>query len=120
LAGQPGAAPPRGWATYRDDRFGFALSYPAEVFTASLAESDGRVFRSGDGRARLDVMARPRGEESMSSLRRSMISKQYAAASFDYAPVRGSWFVLPGTRGLEMFYECGGFEVPIRRAARSP
>jgi hypothetical protein len=105
VTGQAGGGRPRGWTTYRDDRFAFSLSYPS-AFTA-LAESDDlkRVFRSGDGRARLVVRVRPRAEQSMESLRQSMINKQYAAANFDYAPVRGNWFVLSGTMGPDIFYE---------------
>jgi hypothetical protein len=105
----------RDWTTYRDDQFGFSLSYPAEVFTAKLARPDGldRIFRSRDGRAQLVVMVRSRSGESISSYRHSIINKRYAAATFDYTPVRESWFVLSGTKGQEMFYErvsfaCGG------------
>jgi curved DNA-binding protein CbpA len=106
---------PREWKTYRDDRFAYSLSYPAGVFTtekASPSRSD-QVLWSSEAGARLVAAARPRNGESIASYRRSIIESRYASATFDYAPVRDTWFVLSGTRGQEMFYErvsfaCGG------------
>jgi curved DNA-binding protein CbpA len=106
---------PREWKTYRDDRFAYSLSYPAGVFTtekASPSRSD-QVLWSSEAGARLVAAARPRSGETIASYRRSIIESRYASATFDYAPVRDTWFVLSGTRGQEMFYErvsfaCGG------------
>ena len=105
----------REWKTYRDERFAYSLSYPAWVFTtekASPSRSD-QVLWSSEAGARLVVSARPRSGETIASYRRSIIESRYASATFDYAPVRDTWFVLSGTRGQEMFYErvsfaCGG------------
>jgi hypothetical protein len=109
------AGPPRDWATYRDARFAFSLSYPRDVFTGELTPLDDhrRIFLSDDGRAQLVVMARVRTRETIASHRQSIINERYADARFDYTPIRDTWFVLSGTRGGDIFYEhsafaCGG------------
>jgi hypothetical protein len=115
LAPPAAVTAPREWKTYRDDRFAYSLSYPAGVFSAEQASpsrSD-QVLWSSEAGARLVVAARPRSGETIASYRRSIIDSRYASATFDYAPVRDTWFVLSGTRGQEMFYErvsfaCGG------------
>ena len=54
---QPGDS--RDWATYRNDRFGLFLRYPADVLYPERASEagDGQVFVSRDGDARLLVGA---------------------------------------------------------------
>jgi hypothetical protein len=103
-------------ATYRNERFGFQLAYPSEIFEPGEAPKDGQgmVFVSRDGVAQLLVSAgRNTTGETLGSYRRFVLSKSYAKARIDYAPVRSSWFVLSGTNGDTMFYEritfrCGG------------
>lgn len=103
-------------ATYRNERFGFELTYPSTVFEPGEApdEGQGMVFTSRDGAARLLVSAGQNTTgETLRSYRQFVLSKTYADAHVEYAPVRGSWFVLSGTNGDTMFYEritfrCGG------------
>lgn len=103
-------------ATYRNERFGFQLSYPSAVFEPGEAPQGGQgmVFTSRDGAAQLLVSAgRNTTGETLGSYRRFVLSKTYADARVEYAPVRSSWFVLSGTNGDTMFYEritfrCGG------------
>ncbi len=103
-------------AMYRNERFGFELTYPATVFMPgeSPEKGQGMVFTSRDGAARLLVSAgQNRTGETLSSYRRFVLSKSYPDARIEHAPVRSSWFVLPGTNGDTMFYEritfrCGG------------
>ena len=103
-------------ATYRNERFGFRLTYPSSVFEPGEAPQGGQgmVFTSRDGSARLLVSAGQNTTgETLGSYRRFVLSKTYADARIAYAPVRGSWFVLSGTNGDTMFYEritfrCGG------------
>lgn len=49
-----------GYATYRNARFGFEITYPDSYFTADPAPAagDGRRFASADGTARFDVVVR--------------------------------------------------------------
>jgi hypothetical protein len=114
----PGAAAQDGggFATYRNDRYGFSLAYPAGTFAPlpSPANDGGRAFVSRDGNARLLAGALPNPEGMALRDYRSLVLQQsYPGADIDYAPVRGSWFVLSGTRDDVIFYErvtftCGG------------
>jgi len=109
------AAAAQGFATYRNERHGFSLSYPAGIFAPQAATNDnGRVFLSRDGNARLLAGALPNAEGmNLRDYRRYVLQQSYQGASIDYAPVRDTWFVLSGTRDGVMFYErvtftCGG------------
>jgi DnaJ domain len=95
-----------GWASYRDARFGFALEYPFEVFPPDPEPSnEGKSFVSRDGRARLMISAAVNAKGlTLAQHRRSLMEGAYKSATFDYAPRRGTWFVLSGTLGTDMFY----------------
>jgi hypothetical protein len=102
-------------ATYKNQRYGFTLSYPTAHFTPQepLAE-EGRVWVSRDGNARL-LAGGLANEEGLNlrQYREFVLQKSYAGAEVDYAPMRDNWFVLSGTRDGIMFYErvtftCGG------------
>jgi hypothetical protein len=103
-------------ATYRNERHGFSLSYPAEAFAPQSASpaGEGRVFVSRDGNARLLAGALANAEgTSLRDYRALVLQQSYPGAAIDYAPVGGTWFVLSGTRDGMMFYErvtftCGG------------
>ena len=113
-SGYGGEAPSS--ATYRNERFGFQVAYPAAVFEPGEAPEGGQGMRfmSRDGAAQLLVSAgRNDTGETLKSYRRFVLSKSYADARVEYAPVRDSWFVLSGTNGDTIFYEritfrCGG------------
>ena len=104
-----------GLATYKNDRHGFSLSYPAAQFIALPAPNeDGRQLLSKDGKARLLVGTLANFDnKSLGAYRTFLMAESFAGAKFDYAPVRDTWFVLSGTRDGVMFYErvtftCGG------------
>ena len=105
-----------GWETYRNARYGFAITYPPGLFQpAESGESDsGRLFQSNDGRARLLVGALANGDGlDLKAYRAFVKSETYPGARFDYEPVGRAWFVLSGTRGEDHFYQwvtflCGG------------
>jgi hypothetical protein len=100
---------PANWTSYRNTRFGFALRYPADIFTSTGAtgiDGNERLLRSRDGRALLWISATPnRTGGTAAEYRRALMAGRYAGAAFDYAPERSNWFVLSGTIGAEMFYE---------------
>jgi hypothetical protein len=104
------------WATYRNPRFGFSISYPADVFrpAPAPANGDGQLWKSVDGWAQLLASAgRNTPGETLLSYRRLVLEKSYPGAVLDYAPVRDTWFVLSGTMSNTIFYErvtfaCGG------------
>jgi hypothetical protein len=94
------------WASYRDARFGFALQYPFEVFLPDPEPSKkGKSFVSRDGRARFLIYAAFNAQGlTLAQHRRSLMQGAYRSATFDYTPQRGTWFVLSGTLGKDMFY----------------
>jgi curved DNA-binding protein CbpA len=99
---------PANWTTYRNAAFGFALRYPAGVFAfdSGLSTRTVRTFVSRDGRAVLRILAsRNTGGMTLAALRRSLMRKRYAGASFDSTPQRAYWFALSGTRGKNAFVE---------------
>jgi hypothetical protein len=110
------AAPQHEWVTYRNERFGFAIDYPADVFAVDdrTLGDFWRLFVSHDGRARLLVTAGFNSKNlSTASYREAALKETYQGASVEYAPVRKTWFVLAGRMGEEGFYEratfaCGG------------
>ena len=106
------AAPQHAWITYRNDRFGFAIDYPADVFAVDdrTLGDFWRLFVSHDGRARLLVTAGFNGKRlSTASYRQAVLDETYQGASVEYAPLRKTWFVLAGSRGEEGFYERATF-----------
>jgi hypothetical protein len=107
-----GAGKRHAWVTYHNDRFGFALDYPAEEFTAEdrgLGEF-WRLFISRDGQARLLVTAGFNAKGvTAASYRQSLMNEVYGGANLEYAPLRKTWFVRAGSQGEEMFYERATF-----------
>lgn len=118
LSGTVADAGPRlnDWATLKNERHGFAIAYPVDVFEQKSAPNsdDGRVLHSRDGRAKLLVGAFDNSEHnSLEEYRQFLLSDHYSDASIDYAPVRKRWFVLSGVQGDQIFYQrvsftCGG------------
>ncbi len=110
------AEPDPGGHVYRNDKHGFSLTIPAAVSTPQALANvqDGGISRSADGKARLVAVAGPNDSgETLATYRKFVMGQTYKDATFDYAPVRKSWFVLSGTQGDQMFYEritfvCGG------------
>lgn len=117
LAGLAGAADwRRDWVTLHNDRHGFLIAYPIEVFEqrADPGTDEGRVLVSRDGKAQLLVGAFENDEQTtLQAYRDYVLRENYPGANLDYAPVQGRWFVLSGTVGDKEFYErvtftCGG------------
>jgi hypothetical protein len=117
LAGLASAADWRGdWATLHNERHGFLIAYPMEVFEPQGEQrtDEGRVLVSHDGKAQLLVGAFANEDATpLEAYRDYLMQENYAGAHIDYAPIRGKWFVLSGTMGDREFYErvsftCGG------------
>jgi len=104
------------WAMLHNERHGFLIAYPVEVFEqrGEPQTDEGRVLYSRDGKAQLLVGAFANDEATtLAAYRDYLLGESYAGARIDYAPVRGKWFVLSGTMGDREFYErvsftCGG------------
>jgi len=110
----PGMA--QDWRQYRNERFGFTLEYPADVFvTERAAEAgDGQVFGSSDDEARLLVGALPNDSGyNPVSYQQYIARYSYSGYQIDYRQTGGSWFALSGEGEGKIFYEkvmftCGG------------
>lgn len=104
-----------GLATYRNERHGFALAYPAaQLIALPSATEDGRQFVSKDGSARLLVGTLANFDnKNIGDYRTFVLNESYPGAKVDYAPVRDTWFVVSGVRNGMAFYQrvnftCGG------------
>jgi hypothetical protein len=104
------------WATVTSETRGFAISYPAHLFTTEggKVSADGQVLVSRDGKAKLVIGAFLNDEGlSMLEYRTQILEQNYPTAKLDFAPIRASYFVVSGTMGDQHFYErvsftCGG------------
>ena len=104
------------WATLHNDRHGFLIAYPIQVFEpkADPATDEGRILYSRDGKAQLLIGAFENDEQTtIAAYRDYVLRENYPGAALDYAPVHDRWFVLSGTIGDKEFYErvsftCGG------------
>jgi hypothetical protein len=119
LIGQAAAQAPRDdqqWTHYRNERFGFSLRYPKDVFDPEKASEagDGQVFVARDGEARLLVGALPNDKAQSPAAYQSYVAREsYADYRIGYRRLAGSWFVLSGEGNGKTFYEkvmfsCGG------------
>ena len=95
------------WETIQNERFGFMIAYPGNVFApdASRAQDGGQVLVSRDGGARLLVATiENEGGTSLEEYRTQLLEENYPGANLDYTPVSNKWFVLSGTQGDKHFY----------------
>jgi hypothetical protein len=98
----------RDWATLHNERHGFLIAYPSDIFqqAGESRTDEGRVLQSRDGKAQLLVGAFANDDATtLAEYRDYLMQENYAGAEIDYAPVRGKWFVLSGTMGDREFYE---------------
>ena len=96
------------WTVFRNDRFGFSLSYPADVFQLERTSDagDGQVFLSRDGDARLLVGVLPNKDRLSPAGYQDYVARQsYPNFAISYRRVSGNWFVLSGEGNGKTFYE---------------
>ena len=102
---EPGAG---NWTTYRNERFGFSLSYPGDVFEVERTSEagDGVVLRAPDSDARLLAGALINSDRhTLASYQQFVARKSYADYRITYQPRGSSWFVLSGRSDDKIFYE---------------
>jgi hypothetical protein len=96
------------WMPYVNERFGFSLRYPANIFEPERRSEagDGEVFAGIRGRGRLLVGALENSDGHTVASYMNMIRLQsYGAYNVDYAPRGATWFVLSGENDRDVFYE---------------
>jgi hypothetical protein len=108
VLGQAQAAFALDWREYQNERFGFSLQYPADIFVVErTAEAgDGQVFVSQIGNARLLVGAfvNERGY-SPASYQAYIARESYGGYAIGYQRLGRGWFVLSGDGQGKVFYE---------------
>ena len=97
-----------GWAEHRNDKFGYRLEYPTELFKLErTAEAgDGHVFVSVSGDARLLVGALVNVSGITPAAYQDHVARQsYGKFKVTYRPRGRSWFALSGEGDGKIFYE---------------
>src|SRR5215470_14040603 len=96
------------WSRYSNERFGFGLEYPADLFRVerTTEAGDGRVFVARNGEARLLVGAlRNEDHHSAKSYQDFLARTSYADYTISYRPLGDDWLVLSGEVNGTIFYE---------------
>jgi hypothetical protein len=96
------------WVPYVNQRFGFSLRYPANLFEPErkFEAGDGEVFAGIRGRGRLLVGALENSDRHTIGSYMNMTRQQsYTGYNVNYAPRGGTWFVLSGENDRDVFYE---------------
>ncbi len=99
----------QGLKTYVNARFGYRLTYPAELRKLPPpANNDGRRFVSADRAIRLIVYGQHNVlNRSVAGLRAAAL-KHLSPERVTYRRARGNWFVVSGfLRDGRVFYHCG-------------
>ncbi|HJZ31247.1 MAG TPA: hypothetical protein VKF35_09080 [Hyphomicrobiaceae bacterium] len=104
------------WVRYKNERFGFSLEYPTDLFRLERTSQagDGRVFVARNGEARLLVGALSNSDRhSAKSYQDFLARTSYAGFKIGYRPLGDDWLVLSGDSQGKTFYEkaiftCGG------------
>ena len=107
-SGAVAEAPSGAWQTYRNERFGFSLSYPAATFKEDRASQggDGILFADREGKAKLLVGVLRNTESYTPKTYQDFIARRsYAGYAIDYKDRGGSWFALSGDGHGTTFYE---------------
>jgi hypothetical protein len=108
LAGTAHAQPSGDWVEHRNEKYGFSLKYPSELFKLerTTEAGDGHAFVSADGKARLLVGALQNVAGSTPASYQDHIAQQsYSRFKVSYRPIGKTWFALSGEGNGEIFYE---------------
>ena len=93
-----------GYKTYSNARFGYSVSYPANILIpqGEPDNGDGQVFRSSDGHAEMRVFGR---YNVQNETLRSAFNSAQEGKSVTYKLLRGNFYVVSGHEGGKIFYE---------------
>ena len=102
------AQPPGDWVEHRNDKYGFILEYPSDMFKLERTSEagDGHAFVTADGKARLLVGALQNADGSTPAAYQAQVAEQsYGKFNVTYRPLGKTWFALSGVGNGEIFYE---------------
>ena len=108
LAGIAQAQTNTGWVEHRNDKYGFSLEYPGDIFKLerTTETGDGHAFVSEDGKARLLVGALKNTSGFTTASYQNHIAQQsYGKFKVSYRPIGKCWFALSGEGNDQIFYE---------------
>ena len=108
LGGLAQAQPASEWVEHRNDKYGFSLKYPGEMFKLerTTEAGDGHAFVSADGKARLLVGALVNTSRfTPAGYQDHLAVQSYGKSKVTYRPLGKSWFALSGEGNGEIFYE---------------
>jgi hypothetical protein len=97
-----------GWVQHRNDKYGFSLEYPGDIFKLerTTETGDGHAFVSEDGKARLLVGALENTSGLTTAQYQDHIAQQsYGKFKVADRPKGKSWFALSGENNEKIFYE---------------
>lgn len=97
-----------GWVEHRNDKYGFSLEYPGDIFKLerTTEAGDGHAFVSKDGKSRLFVGALENTSGFTTASYQNHIAQQsYGKFNVIYRPIGKSWFALSGEDNEKIFYE---------------
>jgi hypothetical protein len=95
------------WKTYRNERFGTSIEYPADRFHAlpPPENGDGLRFEASDGAEFVVSAIRNALEETFAEIQESYLQRDGQPKDITYRTKGKNWFVYSGTRGDMIFYE---------------
>lgn len=96
------------WAEYRNERYGFSLRYPSDVFVAdqTTEAGDGKMFTALEADARLLVGAlRNEAKYTPATYQDYIAQQSYGQYRIEYRRTGDGWFVLSGEGNGKIFYE---------------
>jgi len=94
------------WLTYHNDRYGTTIDYPGRFKPQPPPDSDdGREFKSADGTDFTVSASYNALDFNLAGYRDFVLKHLSPGAVVTYQARGGTWFVVSGTKGADIFYE---------------
>ncbi len=96
------------WRSYENPRFGYLVSYPANLFSAinNPANTGGVVFKSEDGKAHITVSASINSQNQTPESYVKWVTRESGLIDLvTYSKSTKNWAVISGFKGNMVYYE---------------